>query len=230
MAFGTSRLGPSGWHTRGWSSPRVDLRLLVGLCLVAVALVGGVSYANQLRITEPVVVAARAIPPGHVITEDDLALSEARLEGALGTLALGEAELTTAIGRTAGQAIPAGGMVTRADLSSGPVLGPDEVAVTVAVGADSVFAQLRRGDLVAVLETSAPGLAQSQTAMLLERATVYHVAAESTRVSLGGDGESGGGRITNVTLVVPRSEVERVTHALVNGRLTLALSPPEPTP
>lgn len=223
MALRTSRL-----RSRAWSAPRVDLRLLVGLLLVAVALAGGVTYTNQLRITEPVVVSARTLPPGHVITAGDLVLSEARLEGALGALALGEADLTALMGRTTAQTIHEGALVLRSDLGSGPALGSDDVAVTVAVDADSVFAQLRRGDIVTVLETTAPGQAQSQTDMLLERATVYHVAAEASRVSLGGGAAEAEGRITNVTLVVPRSEVERVTHALVNGRLTLALAPAEP--
>lgn len=221
MAFGTSRL-----TTRSWSPPRVDLRLLVGLLLVAVALAGGVMLANKLRITEPVVVAARTIPAGHVITAGDLRVSEARLEGDLGALAIGEAELPGIVGRTAGQTIHAGGLVLRPDLGAGPVLGTGEVAVTVAVSADSIFSQLRRGDAVAVLETTDPGREQSQTSVLLERATVYHVAADASRISLGGGGGADlDGRISNVTLVVPRAEIERITHALVNGRLTLALVP-----
>lgn len=221
MAFGTSRL-----TARSWSAPRVDLRLLVGLLLVVVALAGGVMLANQLRITEPVVVATRTIPAGHVITAADLGVSEARLEGDLGALAVGEAELQGIVGRTAGQTIHAGALVLRPDLGTGPVLGTGEVAVTVAVGDDSIFGQLRRGDTVAVLETTNPGREQSQTSVLLERATVYHVAADANRISLGGGGGADlDGRISNVTLVVPRSEIEQITHALVNGRLTLALVP-----
>ncbi|MGE3857701.1 MAG: hypothetical protein AB7G21_12165, partial [Dehalococcoidia bacterium] len=86
----------------------------------------------------------------------------------------------------------------------------------------------RRGDQVAVLETSDPARPGSATKLLLDRATVYHVALDATRVGLGGgSGNSdGGGRITNVTLVVPRTEAERVTHGLVTGRLTLVLVPP----
>lgn len=220
MALGTSRI-----RTRSWPLPRIDIRLLVGLLLVVVALVGGVAFASQLRETEPVVVAARTLPPGHVITRDDLALSEARLEGPLAGLAVGAADVTAIVGQTAGQMIHAGALVVRPDLGAGPVLGADEVAITVAVGADAVFAELRRGDQVAVLETTEPGRPGSATRLLLNRATVYHVALDATRVSLGGGAADASGRITNVTLIVPRAEAERVTHGLVTGRLTLVLVP-----
>lgn len=208
------------------SLPHVDPRLLLGALVVVVALAGGVTLLNSLRITEPVVVAARTLPPGHVIAPGDLTTTDARLEGPLGALAVGEAAITTLVGRTTNQTIHAGALILAPDLGSGPALGPGEVAVTVAVGVDTVFAQLRRGDEVAVVETTEPGRPGSATALLLERATVYHVAADIGRLGIGGGAASEeGGRIANVTLIVPRDDAERVVHALVNGRLTLVLVP-----
>ena len=212
-------------RARSLSLPRIDPRLLVGMLVVVVALVGGVTLINGFRITEPVVVAARTLSPGHVITRADLATSEARLEGTLGALAVGEAEIATLVGRTTTQTIHAGTLVVGPDLGSGPALAPGEVAVTVAVGADTVFGQLRRGDEVAVVETTEPGRPGSATALLLERATVYHVAADAGRLGIGGATSEEGGRIANVTLIVPQDDAERVVHALVNGRLTFVLVP-----
>lgn len=221
MAAGSTRL-----RARSWALPHIDPRLLVGMLVVVVALVGGVSVINGFRVTEPVVVAARTLPLGHVITRDDLTTSDARLEGALGALAVEEAEITTLVGQTTSQTIHAGALVIGPDLGSGPALRPGEVAVTVAVGADTVFGQLRRGDEVAVVETTEPGRPGSATALLLERATVYHVAADAGRLGIGGGTASEeGGRIANVTLIVPQGDAERVVHALVNGRLTLVLVP-----
>ncbi len=218
-------LGSRAGH-RSWALPRIDIRLLVGLALAAVALVGGLSFAGQMQITEPVVVAARTIPAGHVIAASDLTVTQARIEGASGALVIGEAEIGSVIGRTAGQTIHVGALVARPDLGGGPVIGSDQVAVTVAVAADAVYGQLRRGAEVSVMATSEPGRPQSQTTTLLDRATVYHVALDASRVTLGGGGSDATGRITNVTLLVPRVEAEAVTHALVNGTLTLLLVAP----
>ena len=224
MAAGTSR-----GRLRPVALPRLDVRLLAGLALVAVAVLGGLSLWRQAQITTPVMVAAREIAPGHVIERSDLEVTQARLEGPLAALALSEAEISAVVGRTASGAIHAGELVMRPDLGTGPVIGPDQLAVTVPVQADAVYARLRRGDEVAVMATSDKGKPQSLTVALLERATVFDVALESSRVSLGGGGNSEeDGRLTNVTLLIPRADAERVAHAVVNAELTLLLLAPEP--
>lgn len=222
----------SGGRLGAVALPRMDLRLLAGLLLVAAAVAGGLAFWNAARVTEPVVVAARDIPAGHVIERGDLALAEARLEGPLASLVFGEADVGAIVGSTAAGAIQAGELVVRPDLGTGPLIGADDVAVTVPVAADTVYPELRPGDVVAVLATSERGKPQSRTVTLLERATVFSVVIEASRVSLGNDGDEAG-RPANVTLVVPRSEAERIAHALVNETLTLALLPaaaPEASP
>jgi len=196
--------------------------------LVVVALVGGLSLWSQMRVTSPVLVAARAIPSGHVIAADDIALAEARLEGPLAGLAIGESGRAAIIGQTTVAPIPAGAMIVRPAVGTGPIVAADEVAITVPVEANAVFPGLRRGDHVGVFATSEQGRPQSLTTPLLDRATVYDVALEASRVSLGGSDANATGRITNVTLIIPRDQAERVTHALVNGRLTLVLVAREP--
>lgn len=214
---------------RSVTLPRVNLRLLAGLLLVAIAVAGGLALWRQAQVTVPVVVALRDIPAGHVLEAADLGLTQARLEGPLAVLSLGETELPALVGRTATTTIPAGAMIVRPNLGSGPVIGPNDVAVTMPVEADSVFARLRRGDEVAVMATSDKGKPQSLTVPLLERATVYDVATESTRVSLGtASTDEDDGRLTNVTLLIPRAEAERVAHAVVNADLTLLLLAPSP--
>ena len=171
-----------------------------------------------------VVVAARDIPPGHVIQRDDLALSEASLSDALESLALEGTELETAIGRTAGTAIHAGELVVRPDLADGSALGADHVAVTIPVEADSVYAGLRPTDEVALLATVNVGEPDSTTTTLLDRAVVFDVALERGIVrSTSADGTQAEGDVTNVTLAIPRSEAERVANALVNAELTVVL-------
>ena len=225
--------GTSGGRLRAIALPRVDVRLLAGLALVAVAVVGGLTLWRQAQVTVPVVVAVRDLPPGHVIERADLDVTQARLEGPLASLAMRESEISGVVGRTASGRVHAGALVVRPDLGTGPVIGPDQVAVTVPVQADAVYARMRRGDEVAVMATSDKGKPQSLTVALLPRATVFDVAIESSRVTLGGGGGNTtdaeeGGRLTNVTLLTPRAEAERVAHAVVNSQLTLLLLAPQP--
>ncbi len=171
-----------------------------------------------------VVVAAREIPPGHVIQRDDLTLAEASLSGALDSLALEDSELETAVGRTAGTGIHAGEMLVRPDLADSTALGADQVAVTIPVEMDSVYAGLRPTDEVALLATVNAGEPDSTTTTLLDRAVVFDVALERGIVrSTSGDGTQAEGDVTNVTLTIPRSEAERVANALVNAELTVVL-------
>ncbi len=219
----------SGRGLQAVAMPRMDVRLLAGAALVAVSVVGSLTLWQRAQITAPVVVAARAIESGRVIESGDLAVAEARLPDALERLALPEAELGEAVGRTATGPIHAGALVVRPDLGSGPAIGPGELAVTIPVPDDAVYARIRRGDAVAVMATTDAGQPESRTVALLERATVYAVALEAARVSLGGGGAGEEeGRPTNVTLVIPRGRASAVAHALVNAELTLLLLPPDP--
>ena len=210
--------------------PRVDVRLLAGLALVLVSVVGGLTLWRQAQITTPVVVASRAIDPGDVIQPDDLAVAPARLSGSLASLAVPGAEIGSVAGRTATGPIHAGELVVRPDLGRGPVIGAGELAVTIPVDGDWVYGRLRRGDAVAVMATTNAGQPESRTEPLLERAMVYAVALEFSRVSLGGDpgGEEEQGVPASVTLVIPREQAARVSHALVNANLTLLLLSPAP--
>ncbi|MCL4230939.1 MAG: flagella basal body P-ring formation protein FlgA [Dehalococcoidia bacterium] len=205
---------------------RIDRRMVVGIALVGVSLAGGLVLWRGATDTTMVVVAARDIPPGHVIQRDDLALSEASLSGALGSLALEETELEVAIGRTAGSAIHAGEMLVRPDLADGSALGADQVAVTIPVETDSVYAGLRPTDEVALLATVNAGEPDSTTTTLLDRAVVFDIALDRGIVrSTSADGTQAEGDVTNVTLAIPRSEAERVANALVNAELTVVLLP-----
>ena len=76
---------------RAVALPRVDMRLLAGLALVAVSVVGGLTLWSAARTTTAVVVAARDIGSGAVIEPEDLALAEARLEDPTFELTAGSA-------------------------------------------------------------------------------------------------------------------------------------------
>ena len=206
--------------TRFGAPARVDGRMLLGVALVAAAAIGGLLFWGSARETVPVLVATRDLPAGHVLQADDLSVAQLRLEGDLSSLAIPDAELDAVAGRTTGTAVHAGEMLVWPDLTTGPVIGPGEVAITVPVEADAVYPGLRAGDSVAVLGTSDKDEPGSQTVTLLESAVVYDISLEPGPI-IGRDGEEARG-LSNVTLVVPRSEAERVAHAVVGWDVTLA--------
>ena len=207
---------------------RVDRRMLAGVLLVVVSLAGGLLLWRSATDTRPILVAAMDIPPGHVIQRDDLTMGEARLDGSLASLALTEADLEAAVGRTTSTTIHAGEMVVRPDLASGPVLGADEVAVTIPVAADTIYPGLRPTDEVALLATSNSGRPESTTVALLDRATVFAIGLERRviRSSTSND-PNDGATVANITLAVPRSEAEAIAHAVTNATITVVLLAPQ---
>ena len=209
---------------------RVDRRMLAGVLLVVVSLAGGLLLWRSATDTTPILIAARDIPPGHVLQRDDLRIVEARLDGSLASMAVTEADLEAAVGRTTSTTIHAGEMMVRPDLASGPVLGADEVAVTIPVAADTIYPGLRPTDEIALLATSNPGRPESTTVTLLDRATVFAIGLERRviRSSTSTD-PNDGATVANITLAVPRSEAEAIAHAVANATITVVLLAPQET-
>jgi Flp pilus assembly protein CpaB len=203
--------------------------MLLGVALVALSVVGGLLFWGAARETVPVLIADSALPPGHVIQASDLSIAQVKLDERLSSLAIPEADRSAVIGRVVNNDVHAGAMLLWPDLATGSVLSQNEVAMTVPVQAEAVYSRIRPGDAVAVLATRDKDKPQSQTVTLLERAMVYDVTFEPGRLTVGrsADDEEARG-LTNVTLIVPRAEAERLAHAVVNWELTLALLPPEP--
>ena len=209
---------------------RVDPRMLTGILLVVVSLAGGLLLWRSATDTTPILIAARDLPPGHVIQRDDLTIGEARLDGSLASLALTEADLDAAVGRTTSTSIHAGEMVVHPDFAAGPVLGADEVAVTIPVATDSIYPGLRPTDEVALLATTNAGRPESTTITLLDSATVFAIGLERRVIrSSSSNGPNDGATVANITLAVPRSEAEAVAHAVANATITVVLLAPQET-
>lgn len=212
---------PGRW-TRLTVPGRVDGRMLLGVALVAVSVIGGLLFWGSARETVPVLVAARELPAGHVIQRNDLSVARLKTDGALASLTISESELDSVVGSTLGNAVHAGELVVKPDLATGIIIGPKEVAITMPVRADAVYPGLREGDAVTVLAT--PTEAEGLTVTILDRAVVYDVSLEPGRIAIGRDSGTTEDRgLTNVTLVVPRVETERVAQATVKWTVTLAL-------
>ena len=209
---------------------RLDRRMVAGVLLVGISLVGGLLLWQSSTDSTPILVADRALPPGHVIQRDDLRIGEARLDGGLASLALRESDLEGTIGRTVSTTVHAGEMLIRPDLGAAPILGPDDVAITVPVAAHAIYPGLRPTDQVAILATANVGRPESTTVTLLDRATVFAVGLERrTLRSSSASGADDDVTVTHVTLAVPRTEAEAIVDAVTNGTVTLALLAPRET-
>lgn len=206
----------------------LDRRMLLGFLLVVLSVAGGLLFWRSATDTTSVLVAAREIPPGHVIQRDDLRIAEVRLEGDLAALALTEADGVSTLGRTTSTTIHAGEMLVRPDLAAGPALGADEAAVTLPVAADAIYPGIRPTDEVAVLSTANAGRPEAATSILVERATVLAVGLERRVVRTGSSNSpNDGATVANITIAVPRSETEAVAHAIVTTTITFALLAPQ---
>lgn len=207
-----------------------DGRLLFGVVLVAVSTIGGLVFWNATRETVPVVVASTDLFPGHILQASDLNIAEVKVDGELAALSIPGEDLNAVIGQSLSVTVHAGEMLVRPDLASGSLIGPDEVGITVPVDAEAVYAGMRPGDAVTVLATRDVNSANSQTITLLERVDVYEISREPGRlaVSRGSDAGTEERGVANVTLIVPRAEAERLAHAVVTWRITLAILPPGP--
>lgn len=209
----------------------LDRRMLVGVLLVGVSLVGGLLLWQGATESTPILVAQRALPPGHVIQREDLRLDEARLDGSLAALALRESDIDGIIGRTVGTTIHADEMLIRPDLATAPVLGLDEVAITIPIAANTIYPGLQPTDHVAILATASVGRPESTTVTLLERATVFAVGLERrTLRSSAAGGADDGATVTHVTLAVPQTDAEAIVAAVTNGTVTLVLLSPQENP
>lgn len=219
-------LGVSRRRARTGLLGRIDARMLLGVALAVLSVAGSLMLWNAGQDTVPVLVAARDLPAGHVLAGDDLIAVDVRLPSDQLARALPGADRDDVVGRSVVGPLAAGELLSTSRLATGLKLGPDDAAVTIPVRTDSAYARLRPGDTVAVLATRDRGKPTSQTTTLLAQATVYAVAAESTSTttsSARGEGDEAPRRVTNVTLLVAKTDTEALAHAAVNHDLTLAL-------
>ncbi|WP_062132024.1 hypothetical protein [Demequina aestuarii] len=185
----------------GWKDPR----LLIGLLLIAVAIVGVSGIVNAADRTTPHYVAHATLTPGMVLGADDLAVAHVRV---------GEGAYITADG--AGDTEPWGQVVTRV-VEEGELIparalaSPDEfdgrpVAV---VTTSPVAADVRPGSSVDVWVTHADGEGEAHSSLVGDGLVVADLDND--------DGAFGAGGGETVYVVVPRTGLEDFLEALATG-------------
>jgi Flp pilus assembly protein CpaB len=197
---------------------RLDLRVAVGLLLMLVAVFGGASLIKSAQARTPVLVAAGTVQPGEVIKASDVRVAELSLSG--GVSYMPASMRTQIVGRVATEPLWEGKLLSPNSISSSPPLPPGTVAMSLLLKPDrAVAGSVRAGDFVAVISSSTPGRADSQTTLLLTSVPVLSVTQATTA--------DGSGVI--VTLRLRLEEARALAAARSAGAIDLVLLPGAPS-
>lgn len=192
--------------------PKIDTRLVVGLLLVALSVLGGLRLASTADETVPVYTASRDLPADHVLTRDDLRVarigaSESVLDG------LVPARRRPPIGHVLRVPVAEGGLLADANVGAARAVAAGR-EITVPIGADHALGgALAPGDRVDVLGSFDKGTELAKTLTVAKDAQVVDVV---TTDGLFGQRE---GELSAITLSVKPNDVVLVAFALRNGEV-----------
>jgi len=218
--------------TRALRRPlRLDVRALVGVLLMLVAVGGSIAVWTTEQDTRGVLVAARDMPAGTTLTSDDLTVSRARLDDSIYQAAVPAASLNSIVGRQLSEPAHANQVLARAQLSSRPTLAADQMVIAIPVRPETaVGGRVRAGDAVQVLSTNTKGEPMA-THVILPRAVVYDVGQDEEGASRGSGSRvqlgASGGAPTWITVIVDQQQAVQLTQARWSGELDVALLPPQ---
>ncbi len=149
---------------------RVDGRLVLGLVLVAVSVLGGLTLFAAADHTVAVLAAARDLPAGHVVERGDLRVTRVRTDGnVLASLVRGD-RADALVGRVLVEPVARDALVPSASVGHGPVDGRE---MTVPITPEHALGgAVRVGDRVDVLATFAKGGKDARTLTVVHGAQV----------------------------------------------------------
>lgn len=217
---------------------RLNSRLVAGLLLTLLAFSGFVMFASRLiPESRTLLVAAHDVPAGTPLTTQDVVVSRMGVDDTVYGAALSGDALDTVEGRVLATPAYAGQVLARGQLQpvDRPVLGPDQVGVTIPARPDNVVGSLAPGDHVQVLAAFDKGKPSAHTELVLADAAVFRVgrgegtarptvAGGSTALSSSTSPDTQGGPVSSVTLIVLAGEPARaLTNAVSNAELQIGL-------
>lgn len=206
----------------------LDLRAVLGFFLLLVAVGGSITFWSSSSTTTAVVVATRDLPAGATISAGDLAVARVRVDGIMYQAAVPAGALDAVIGKQLAAPVYAHQLLVQAQISSRLPIGPQQMALTIPVSADTAAGgRIRPGDSVEVLLTTGRGTPVVRTAVVLPRVPVYDIGygAGPTVISSGAAANSTQGPISWVTLVVTQRQAVQLARAKWAGAIDVALLP-----
>jgi Flp pilus assembly protein CpaB len=195
---------------RRFRRPSIDVRVVTGVVLVAVSVLGGLRLARGPAPGTPVFVATADLEAGHVLTRADLTEAEVSAPDAL-IAGLEQANRHAPVGRVLRTPVRAGAAIPVDALGSALPAGRD---VTIPVTSEHALGgEIRTGDRVDVYATFDKGTDVARTLTVATGATVRGVTRSD---GLFGQQQSG---IAAITLAVDPDAAIAVAFAARNGEL-----------
>jgi pilus assembly protein CpaB len=222
--------------TRALKKPRrLDLRVVLGIILSLLAVLGSVAYWTLTSDARSVLIATRDLQMGATFQQEDLAVAGFRVDDAIYAKTIPAEELSSLVGRELAEPVHPQQLLVRAQVSNRPPFAPDQRAMTIAVSPETaVGGRIRPGDSVQVLVTTNKGTPEAKTEVVLPRVTVFDVGYDQQLTVVGSMGSSdasqpslGGGSLKSVTLVVSEPEALALGRAKWNGELDVLLLSPQ---
>lgn len=214
-AAAAARFAPTPARRR---PPLVVLGVLLG-ALGALVAAAAVARVDDRR---PVLVVARAVPAGQVLTEADFGVAQVAAEG---VSALSPGELAAVVGKATPAALEPGTLVPRSLADPAPRLAPGRALVGVALTEAQVpTMRLRAGERVAVVRTRPPAAADvvGGADAAGGGAPPPDVLVDDATVAEAGAGE-GATSALRVSLEVAEADAAAVAEAAAAGRVALVV-------
>lgn len=191
---------------------RLDLRMVTGLLLTVFAIAGGISVINKAQARIPVVVAAKSVEPGVVISSSDLKVAHISTDG--GVAYLSAAELARLTGSIATEPLWPGKIIGPRSITRTSHVPPGYVAMSLSLKpAQAADGKIRSGDQVAVISADPPDRPDAKTTILFSRVSVLSVRSI--------EGSEGTGVI--VALQLRLEEARVLSEAKASGTIDLVL-------
>lgn len=191
---------------------RIDVRIIVGVTLMILSIFVVATLQRRAEARIPVLVAARTIEPGSVISPTDIKVAEVSLGG--GVAYLSETRRASVIGKVATERLTPGALLTSASVADTPKLPAGYTAMSLALKPErAAGGELRPGDHVAVIATPSADRSELATRILFTDVPVL-----SSRPGKKADGGS-----VIVTLRLRLEEARALAEAHGTGSIDLVL-------
>jgi len=232
MALASAQRLPVPSIPKTLAAPRVNPRLVVGLLVLAGAMLGlvGVYRSSQPRSVD-VLRATHDVQPGQVLQAADLQVVSEALPEDVASALVSAGERSSLVGRRLAQPLNAGDLVTRRQTQLVTrQLGPDERLYALQVPSEAALGlRLQAADVVEIVVTTNKGRPEvAESHVVLPAVTIFSVGGSESAGAFGvssGTDRNGLGSSKTTTLVLRTNEAGYQALALARaiGDLDLSL-------